>query len=165
MQKLLTATLLLVGCALQPASAQKTRQPHKTPRRAAATRQAVTDLPPTTVNEFCLNYGRYFFDLPSTCKQVTFHRFQTAGLTLTPDVDLTTELARSSALREVAYRSLYDFCASIQVAYQKPADELLFIVLYENLHMNTGPATLLAQHCQKLYQRSPSPTGGSETGQ
>jgi hypothetical protein len=165
MQKLLTAALLLAGCTLSQAHAQKARQPHKTHHKEAATHQVATGLPTTTVNEFCLNYSRYFFDLPAQYRQNAYYTFQEAGLTLTPDVDLTTELARNSALRKVAYRSLYDFCAGIQFMYRKPVDEILFGLLYHNLHMNTGPATILAQYCQQQYHRDSSLTGSSGTGE
>lgn len=153
MRKLLTAAFLVAICTLHQANAQKATLPRKTPQKAAAMRQATAGQLSSTVAEFCLNYARYFFDLPAQYRENVYYRFQAAGLTLTPDVNLTTELAQSSTLRQVAYKSLYDFCADIQFMYRKPVDEILFGVLYDNLHMNTGPATLLAQHCQQQYQR------------
>jgi len=37
--------------------------------------------------------------------------------------------------------------------YSKSADEILFVYLYELLHMNTGPATILTLYCKQHYQR------------
>jgi hypothetical protein len=71
MQKLLTASLLLASCALQPATAQTTpltnAQPYKA-TQAQPNHSARTEVPNWVSTAFSQAYGRYFPALPTLYK-------------------------------------------------------------------------------------------------
>lgn len=156
MRKLLTAAFLVAGYTLHQANAQQATLLRKTPQKATVPRQATSGLSPTIVKEFCLNYPNAFYNLPQDYRLEAYYRFKAADLNLNGDIDFALSLSNSSTLREVAYKSLYDYCADIQFRYRQSIPEILYILLYNDLHMSVNSATLLVQYCEQRYHRAPA---------
>jgi hypothetical protein len=145
MQKLLTASLLLVGCALQPAFAQKATIPQ---RKAVVTKpdySSPTWVPNWVAAEFCEAYSRYFLDLPYLYKYNASQALRSTPLAA-PEANLTSTLAKDVTLREAVYKTIYRYCYNVKYGYNssREVDELVYLMLYKDFHLsNSWQCTLI----------------------
>jgi hypothetical protein len=161
MQKLLTASLLLASCALlHPAIAQRTpltnAQPYKA-TQAQPNHSAPTTVPNWVSTEFSQAYGRYFPALPNLYKYSAGQALRDTPLAQA-DVDLSSTLAESVTLREAVYQTIYQYCYNVKHGSDtgRPVDELVYLLLYHDLHLNATAATGLTLHITSRYKR-PAP--------
>jgi hypothetical protein len=156
MRKLLTASLLLSGCALQPALAQQaTTTPVKT--QAAEPIQ----VPDWVAAEFGEAYGRYFPELPSFYQYTASQALRNTPLAI-PNANLTTTLAQNTALREAVYQTVYQYCHALKygLGNRHEVDQLVYLMLYQDLHLSDLAATRLAPYILSRYQQPAPPILG-----
>jgi hypothetical protein len=160
MQKLLTASLLLASCALHPATAQRTpltnAQPYKA-TQAQPNQSAPTTVPNWVSTAFSQAYGRYFQALPNLYKYSASQALRDTPLAQA-DADLPSTLAESVTLREAVYQTIYQYCYNVKHGSDagRPVDELVYLLLYHDLHLNATAATGLTLHINSRYKR-PAP--------
>lgn len=156
MQKLLTASLLLVGCALQPALAQQT-----TTTLAKAQAAEFIQVPDWVAAEFGEAYGRYFLELPGFYQYTASQALRNTPLAI-PNANLTTTLAQNTALREAVYQTVYQYCHALKYGLgdRHEVDRLVYLMLYQDFHLSDLAATRLAPYIISRYQQPAPPTLG-----
>lgn len=157
MQKLFTASLLLVGYALQPALAQQT-----TTTLAKTQAAESIQVPDWVAAEFGEAYGRYFPELPSFYQYTASQALRNTPLAI-PNANLTTTLAQNTALREVVYQTVYQYCHALKygLGNRHEVDRLVYLMLYQDFHLSELAATQLAPYIVSRYQQpAPPPLGG-----
>jgi hypothetical protein len=162
MRKLLTASLLLAGCALQPAMAQKTSTPQRKAVAAKPDHSSPAWVPNWVSAEFCEAYSRYFLDLPYLYKYNASQALRNTPLA-DPEANLTSILTRDVALREAVYKTIYQYCYTVKYGYgsSRGIDELVYLMLYRDFRLSNLAATQLAMHIDSRYKQpapSPQPT-------
>lgn len=152
MQKLLTATLLLAGCTLHQASAQKVPL---SPSTVASASNSPTPALHWAAAEFCEAYGHYYHDLPSLYRYNAGQALQHTLLAV-PNADLAKLLTQQPDLREAVYKTIYQYCHTLKYGMddQHEIQELVYYMLYHDLHMSSLAATHLAPHISSDYQQS-----------
>lgn len=163
MKKLFIPAALLLSCSLQPATAQKAPL-KKAPRHTItpAGQKPVPKkpdysqtswLPNWVSGEFCEAYSRYFLDLPDLYISSASRALKDTPLSR-PEVNLTGALAKSVNLREAVYKTLYEHCYNLKHTFgsSRTVEEMLFLMLYDQLHLNDVAATELTMHIVSRYQ-------------
>jgi hypothetical protein len=154
MQKLLTAALLLVGCTLPQAHAQKAQVSPPT-----AVTAATSPTPPLhwAAAEFCEAYAQYYRTLPSLYR---YNADQSLHITplAAPNADVAALLLQQPALREAVYQTLYQYCHTLKYGLDNGSEveDLVHQFLYRNLHMSDLAASYLAPQIARRY-RQPAP--------
>lgn len=159
MRKLLPVALLLAGCTLHQASAQKAPLP---PSTVAATATAPTPTLHWAAAEFCEAYAHYYPTLPSLYRYNAGQALQRTPLAA-PNADVAALLLQQQALRETVYQTLYQYCHTLKYGLDNNSEveELLQQFLYQNLHMSDLAAGYLAPQIAHRY-RQPAPVGLAE---
>lgn len=154
MQKLLTAALLLAGCTLFQAHAQKAQTPSPT-----AVAGATVPTPPLhwAAAEFCEAYAQYYRTLPSLYRYNADQTLHTTPLAA-PNADVAALLLQQPALREAVYQTLYQYCHTLKYGLDNGSEveDLVHQFLYQNLHMSDLAASYLAPQIARRY-RQPAP--------
>jgi hypothetical protein len=158
MRKLLTASLLLTGCTLQPASAQKTTVPHRKVATTKADYSSPAWVPNWVAAEFCEAYSRYFLALPYQYKYSASQALRNTPLA-DPNANLTSMLAKDVTLREAVYKTIYQFCYSVKYDYDNSqgVDEIVYLMLYQDFHLSNLAATQLTMHINSRYKHAAPP--------
>jgi hypothetical protein len=157
MRKLLTASLLLASCTLQLASAQKATAPHHK-STTKPNYSSPTWLPDWAAAEFCEAYSRHFLDLPYLYKHNASQVLRNTPLA-NPNANLTSMLAKDVTLREAVYKTIYQFCYTAKYGYSisGQVDELVYLMLYRDLHLSNLAATQLTMHIASRYKQPEAP--------
>lgn len=159
MQKLLTAALLLAGCTLPQAHAQKAQVPPLT-----AVTAATSPTPPLhwAAAEFCEAYAQYYRTLPSLYRYNADQSLHTTPLAA-PNADVAALLLQQPALREAVYQTLYQYCHTLKYGLDNGSEveDLVHQFLYRNLHMSDLAASYLAPQIARRY-RQPAPPSLAE---
>jgi len=170
MRKLLTASLLLASCALQPAAAQKApakKPTHKvTPHKATASKSTAGQgaLPAWVMVDFCDSYERYFRQQPTSYLSYAYAVLQ-GNPAVTQANTLSGAMVSNTALRQALYKSIYQYCYEYKyfTGTKQGVDEVVYLMLYSNFHMNAIPATILTTYIVRHYQQAPpAPTPPTE---
>jgi hypothetical protein len=157
MRKLLTASLLMVGCALQPALAQQAA-PASGKVSTADPTNASAQVPDWVAAEFSESYGRYFPDLPDFYRYSVSQRLRNA-----PSADLNSDLAsilaQNTTLREAVYQTIYQYCHALKYGLgdSHEVDKLVYLMLYNNFHLSDLAATRLAPYINSRYKQPAPP--------
>jgi hypothetical protein len=120
---------------------------------------APTAVPAWVSGAFSQAYGQYFQALPTLYKYSASQALRDSPLAQA-DVSLSSTLAESATLREAVYQTIYQYCSNVKFGAEtdRPVDELIYQLLYQDLHLNTMAATGLTLHITSRYKRSATVT-------
>jgi hypothetical protein len=155
MRKLLTAAFLVGGCTLYQANAQKATTPDKT--LAATPNTPPVQVPDWIAAEFGEAYAHYFLDLPAFYRYTVGQNLRNSALA--SNADLSNTLAQNTALREAVYQTIYQYCHALKygLGNSHEVDKLVYLMLYNDLHLGDLAATRLAPYISSRYKQ-PVPT-------
>jgi TonB family protein len=114
--------------------------------------------------DFCDSYERYYREQPTSYLSYAYAVLQSNPTVMHANT-LSGAMVSNTALRQALYKSIYQYCYEYKyfTGTKQGVDEVVYLMLYSNFHMNAIPATILTTYIVRHYKQAPpAPTPPSE---